>query len=270
MANPRIPFRLTAERLKLPPMEGKRILVHLVVSVAPACQSVRHGAQFSEVEYGLRTGLPRLLAAIGDLPASTGINAQLIDTSPQAAIALRDAGWEFIGHDMAPAATRDLEGREAERVQDCLEKIADFTGTSPRGWLSPGSQETPETLDALAAAGLDYVCNTGWDDVPAWIDTPSARLLALPSHHHITDSIIYGREHQASGEMVRRVQHTLAQFEAEDGVRVLGIGLHPHVIGLPHRIHELHAMIKALAASRTTLFTTGSALCDWFAAVSGE
>ena len=33
MANPRIPYRLSSQRAALPPLKGKRILVHLVVNV---------------------------------------------------------------------------------------------------------------------------------------------------------------------------------------------------------------------------------------------
>ena len=33
MANPRIPYVMSSEHPKLPPMQGKRILVHLVVNV---------------------------------------------------------------------------------------------------------------------------------------------------------------------------------------------------------------------------------------------
>jgi hypothetical protein len=100
--------------------------------------------------------------------------------------------------------------------------------------------------------------------------TKSGRLMAMPYNLEINDSIIYAVERHATGEMLTRLRHTLAQFEAEDAVRVLAIGLHPHLIGVPHRIHELHAMIAELAASKHTLFTTGSAICDWFAAVSGD
>ncbi|MDO8876702.1 MAG: hypothetical protein Q7V40_11425, partial [Pseudolabrys sp.] len=33
MANPRIPYQLSSARKPLPPLKGKRILVHLVVNV---------------------------------------------------------------------------------------------------------------------------------------------------------------------------------------------------------------------------------------------
>ncbi len=70
--------------------------------------------------------------------------------------------------------------------------------------------------------------------------------------------------------MEKRLRHTLALFaqEARDDCRVLAIGLHPHLISVPHRMHELVGMIDALQAHPDVLFTTGAALCDWFTAAS--
>ena len=69
--------------------------------------------------------------------------------------------------------------------------------------------------------------------------------------------------------MARRLEFTLRLFEQEsrDNPRILAIGLHPHLIAVPHRFQELVRMIDLLQASDTVGFTTGSALCDWFTSV---
>jgi allantoinase len=293
MANPRIPYRMAHEQPRLPPMQGKRILVHLVVNVEHwqfehamprTIITPPHGREtvpdvpnFSWADYGMRAGMTRLLDAIAGqgFPASTSFNAGVIDAYPQAAIAMRDAGWEFIGHGMHQRATNHVEGGEEALVRACLEKIDAFTGKKTRGWLSPGLRETVDTPDILKACGLDYVCDWVVDDVPNWMHTRSGPLLAMPYNVEINDSIIYAIERHASGEMLRRLEFTLRQFEVEcvDTVRVLAIGLHPHLIAVPHRIHELHTMIALLAAHQDVLFTTGSAIYDWYAAAqpqSGE
>jgi allantoinase len=48
----------------------------------------------------------------------------------------------------------------------------------------------------------------------------------------------------------------------------LAIGLHPHLIAVPHRIHELERMLDLLTASSDVGFFTGSELADWFAAAA--
>jgi len=151
-----------------------------------------------------------------------------------------------------------------------LDKIASFTGRRPRGWLSPGLRETVETPDILKRKGIDYVCDWVVDDRPSWMTTSAGPLIAMPYNLEINDSIIYAIERHATGEMARRLEFTLQRFEGEcrDSALVLAIGLHPHLIAVPHRIHELERMLDLLSASSEVGFFTGSELADWYAQVS--
>lgn len=287
MANPRIAYTLSSERPKLPALDGKRVLVHLVVNIEHwqfehamprTIITPPHGKEtvpdvpnFSWADYGMRAGLPRILKLFTErgLPASASFNAGVIDAYPQAAEAMRKAGWEFIGHGMHQRATNHVEGGEEALVRACLDKIQRFTGTRVRGWLSPGLRETIDTPDVLKRCGLDYVCDWVVDDLPSWMTTKHGPLVAMPYNLEVNDSIVYAIERQASGEMARRLEFTLRLFEQEsrDNPRVLAIGLHPHLISVPHRFQELVRMIDLLQASDTVGFTTGSALCDWFTSV---
>jgi peptidoglycan/xylan/chitin deacetylase (PgdA/CDA1 family) len=284
MANPRIPYSLSSARPKLKPLDGRRILVHLVVNVEHwqfdhamprTIITPPHGREtvpdvpnFSWADYGMRAGLPRILKLFTErgLPASASFNAGVIDAYPQAAEAMRAAGWEFIGHGMHQKAVNHVEGGEGALVTACLDKIGAFTGVRPRGWLSPGLRETVDTPDILKAAGLDYVCDWVVDDLPSDMTTKHGPLVAMPYNLEINDSIVYAIERHATGEMARRLEFTLARFEREidENPRVLAIGLHPHLIAVPHRFHELERMVEVLAASPHVVFTTGSATCDWY------
>ena len=286
MANPRIPYVLSSERKKLPPFAGKRILVHLVVNVEHwqfenamprTIITPPHGKEtvpdvpnFSWADYGMRAGMPRILRLFKErgVPASTSINAGVIDAYPQAAEAMLNAGWEFIGHGIHQKAINHAEGGEEALLRTALDKIERFTGTRPRGWLSPGLRETVDTPDLLKRNGVDYVCDWVVDDLPSWMTTKHGPLVAMPYNLEINDSIIYAIERHASGEMARRTEFTLRQFEQEcfENPRILAIGLHPHLIGVPHRFHELVRMLDMLQASDLVAFTTGSDLCDWFMA----
>ena len=286
MANPRIPYQLSSARKPLPPLQGKRILVHLVVNVEnwqfdqPMPRTIvtpPHGREtvpdvpnFSWADYGMRAGLPRILDAFASrgLAASTSFNAGVIDAYPEAAMAMRDAGWEFIGHGMHQKAINHLEGGEEGLVRASLDKIAGFTGVRPRGWLSPGLRETLETADILKRAGVDYVCDWVVDDRPSWMRTTAGPMIAMPYNLEINDSIIYAIEHHATGEMANRLEFTLRRFEKEcrGSAIVLALGLHPHLISVPHRIHELEHMLDLLSASPDVGFYTGSQLADWYVA----
>lgn len=289
MANPRIPYRFSTSRPPLPRFNGKSILVHLVVNVEhwqfdkamprtiitpPHGQgTVPDVPNFSWADYGMRAGMPRIIDLFNSrgLPASTSFNAGVIDAYPEAAEAMLKAGWEFIGHGLHQKAIQNTDGdAEAQMIAATLDKIAGFTGTRPRGWLSPGLRESERTPDLLKQNGVDYVCDWVVDDVPSWMTTTHGPLVAMPYNLDVNDSIIYAIERHATGEMLKRVAHTLAVFEreAETAPRVFAIGLHPHLIGVPHRFHELEGMLDLLQASDKVAFTTGSALCDWFTTAS--
>jgi allantoinase len=285
MANPRIPYRFSDEGPALAPHAGGNILVHLVVNVehwefdAPMPRTIitpPHGKDtvpdvpnFSWVDYGMRCGLPRIIEAITSrgLTASTSFNASVIEAYPRAAEAMRTAGWEFIGHGIHQRSLNHA-GAEEEVVRTCLDMIAAFTGERPRGWLGPGLRESHTTPETLKAAGLDYVCDWVVDDLPNWLSTANGPLLAVPYNLEVNDSIIYAVEKHSSEEMFMRVKSTAELFvrEARRRPRVLTLGLHPHLIGVPHRFGSFERMLDLLMATPGTCFVQGHDIADWYTA----
>ena len=288
MANPRVPYRFSNARAPLTPPNEGAIMVHLVVNVEnwrfdqPMPRTIitpPHGKEtvpdvpnFSWVDYGMRAGLPRMINAITSrgLPASTSFNASVIDAYPMAAITMSEAGWEFIGHGMHQKSLNH-GGEEESSILASLQKIEEFTGTRPRGWLSPGLRETTETPELLVKAGVDYVCDWVIDDLPNWMQVEGGNLLQMPYNLELNDSIIYAIEKHSSQEFLLRLQRTLAVFEREieehQQPRVLALGLHPHLMGVPHRIGVFEEMLDTLLRSRNVCFMTGSQIADWFVSV---
>jgi len=288
MANPRVPYRFSNARAPLTPPDEGAIMVHLVVNVEnwrfdqPMPRTIitpPHGKEtvpdvpnFSWVDYGMRAGLPRMINAITTrgLPASTSFNASVIDAYPMAAITMSEAGWEFIGHGLHQKSLNH-GGDEESSIMQSLQKIEEFTGTRPRGWLSPGLRETTETPELLVKAGVDYVCDWVIDDLPNWMQVEGGNLLQMPYNLELNDSIIYAIEKHSSQEFLLRLQRTLAVFEREieehKQPRVLALGLHPHLMGVPHRIGVFEEMLDTLLRSRNVCFMTGSQIADWFASV---
>ena len=285
MANPRIPYVFSNDGPALKPADGKPILVHLVINVehwqfeAGMPRTIitpPHGKEtipdvpnFSWADYGMRAGLPRMIEAIGSrgLPASTSFNAGVIQAYPRAAQAMHEAGWEFIGHGVHQKALNHADGEES-LIVTALDMIQSFTGTRPRGWLSPGLRESFDTPEILKRQGVDYVCDWVVDDVPRWMSTREGPLLSVPYNVEINDSIIYAIEKHSSPEMLLRLENTLRLFEREapKHPRVLAIGLHPHLIGVPHRFEYLERMLDVLMKSPQVTFMTGSQIADWYTA----
>ncbi|MEX5566091.1 polysaccharide deacetylase family protein [Pseudophaeobacter sp. 1A16562] len=283
-ANPRIPYRLAHQQPPLQGPGGKRLIVNLVVNVEywPFDQDMPrkvltapHGREqvpdvpnFCWADYGMRAGMARLLSLLTSrrLPVSASVNATVIDAYPDCAEAIRDAGWEFIGHGMHQTT---LQGGSSETdvIRSTLHKLEQFTGRPVRGWLSPGLRETTDTPDILSAHGVEYLCDWNVDDVPQRMQAMPTPLIAMPYTLEINDSVVYAVEKHSSAEMLKRLQATLACFdspEEPEGARVLGIGLHPHLIGVPHRFPYLVQMIDLLQARDDVTFMTGSQIADWY------
>jgi len=285
MANPRIHYRFSNEGPALAPYASGNIMVHLVVNVehwefdAPMPRTIitpPHGKEtvpdvpnFSWVDYGMRCGLPRIIEAITSrgLTASTSFNASVIKAYPRAAEAMHAAKWEFIGHGIHQKSLNHA-GAEEEVVKATLDMIETFTGTRPRGWLGPGLRESHTTPETLKAAGVDYVFDWVVDDLPNWLTTANGPLLSLPYNLELNDSIIYAVEKHSSEEMFNRVKSTAELFtrEALKRPRVLTLGLHPHLIGVPHRFGSFERMLDLLMKTPGTCFVQGHDIADWYSA----
>jgi allantoinase len=285
--NPRVPYALGSARKPLPAPDGGRLIVHVVVNIEnwrfdqPMPRKLLpgpHGVDtvpdipnFSWAEYGMRCGMPRLFRTLGErgLPVTCAFNASVIDTYPALAKAVLEAGWEFMGHGLHQKAIT-AESSEVELIGEAIGKIADFTGKPVAGWLGPGLRQSYDTLDLLEAQGIRYCCDWVLDDLPVWMRTAKGAMIGVPYSLEINDSPIYAVEKHSSPEMHDRLVQTLITYDAElpTSPRIITLGLHPHLIAVPHRFSWFERMLDLLTARDDTCFMTGSQIADWFEAVS--
>ncbi len=285
-SNPRIPYQMSSARPPLEPPGGKPLIVHIVVNIEywqfdqPMPRTIvvpPHGRShipdipnFSWSEYGNRAGMPRLLEALGErkLPASASINASVLEIYPDLARAVRDAGWEFVGHGIHQRSL-GAEADERALIRSALAALEAYTGRRPRGWMSPGWSETFDTPDLLKEAGVDYVYQWVVDDLPAWMETRHGPMLSLPYGLELNDSVVYAIEKHSSSEMGLRVRETVRTFEREIArtgqPRILTLPVHPHLTGVPHRIGFFCELLDMLLARRDTAFMVGAQIADWYA-----
>ena len=286
-SNPRIPYQMSNERPPLDGIDGKPLIVHVVVNVehwlfeqnmprkyltAPhGLEQIPDIPNFSWAEYGMRTGMPRLLDCFDrrGLPASVSLNAGVIDAYPSCAVAMRDAGWEFIGHGVHQKSIQG-ENDESDVIALAMQMIEDFTGTRPAGWLGPGLKETFDTPDILKELGVEYVFDWVLDDLPSWMTTKHGPLLSIPYTLELNDSPLYAGQNMSSSEIYDRLVNTLDVFERElrTQPRVLTLALHPHLIGVPHRFAYLERMLDLLQGREDTVFVVGRQIADWYMTAS--
>lgn len=286
-SNPRVPFRLSTDMPMLAPPEGRPLIVHVVVNLEHwpfeqpmprALFAAPHGkvpwpdlGNFSWVEYGLRCGFPRLMRVLQErgFPVSATMNTNVIDVYPRVAEVVLDAGWEIIGHSVQQRSLQ-LEHNEVEVIAQSVERLERFTGVKPRGWLTPGIGESVDTPDHLKAAGIDHLYDWMLDDLPDWMQTKHGPLLAMPYALELNDVMAYALEKQAGVELYQRIRDAVETLEPELKLqpRVLTIGLHPHIIGVPHRLKYLATALDMLSQRADSVFMTGSRIADWYVAAT--
>jgi allantoinase len=223
-------------------------------------------------EYGMRVGFWRLLDVLTKrrLRATAAINANVCRSYEPLARAMLEAGWEFAGHGVVQAAMHVVPDQRAA-IRATMEILRDFTGKKPKGWLGPGLAETWETVDLLAEEGFEYVADWVCDDQPFEIRTRASTLVSLPYTTELGDLPMMVVRSYSPREWAERVRAHFDRLCAEGAhqPRVLGLGLHPYISGVPHRIGHLEALLDYIRRKKGVWFTTGEEIYEWYRAPGG-
>lgn len=276
------PFALTTDGPRLRPLDGASVLANVVVNLehwtldrpmpraalpAPGGLTVVPDvANHSWVLYGLRAGLPRLAEALAPLggAVTVALNADVIDHYPQVVDLVERCGWEVVAHGVRQQSIQSYD-EEVPVVAEALSRIAARLGPA-RGWLSPGMNQTDDSLAVMRRSGLEF--NHDWmiDDRPVWLSTPAGPILGLPYTLTLNDVTTYQVGLQADGALADRTLRTLQRHlvEAERNPVVMPIGLHPHIMGVAHRIGEIEQIVAALTSTPGVRAVTSSAIHDWY------
>ena len=231
---------------------------------------------FAWRDYGNRVGGWRLLDLLDELamPATVLLNSAMYDYAPDLVAAHRARGDEMAGHGRTNSERQSVlpEAEERRLIAESTEAIARHEGAAPRGWLSPWIAESRTTPDLLAEAGYRYTMNWCADDAPVWMRTRGGKLLAMPYPQEVNDipAIVARRE---SAEAFARMivddfEERLRQVRADGLPQVMGIALHPYIIGQPHRLRVLRRALSVVAQARGDVWiTTAGAIFDHVAAL---
>jgi peptidoglycan/xylan/chitin deacetylase (PgdA/CDA1 family) len=223
-------------------------------------------------EYGMRVGFWRFLETLQSrgLKATFAVNGSALALYEEACRAAREAGWEFMGHGFVQQPMHRVED-QAGAIRATVDAIAAFAGRPPRGWESPGLTETAETIDLLAAAGIEYVADWVLDEQPVPIRTRTGRMVSVPYTVEVNDVVMSAVQQQPSDEILRRGRD---QFDRlyQDGAkapRVMAISIHPYLTGVPHRIKYLEALYDYILGHEGVVMWTGEEILDWYLAETG-
>ena len=215
---------------------------------------------YSWREYGNRVGAWRCLDLFDNLslPAAAIINTALYEHCPELVAACVARGDELVGHGYSNAQRQSVLDEEAERqlLLDCRQQILLNSGQNVSGWLSPWISESLTTPDLLAETGYEYTLNWCHDDQPVPMRTRSAgSFWSVPYPQELNDiPMIIARQLDAKdfGQMIEdQLDEMLLQTQKPDSpALVMGIGLHPYIMGQPYRLRYLRQALEKVAAAR--------------------
>jgi peptidoglycan/xylan/chitin deacetylase (PgdA/CDA1 family) len=231
---------------------------------------------FAWRDYGNRVGGWRLLDLLDEvaMPATVLLNSAMYDYAPDLVAAHRARGDEMAGHGRTNSERQSVlpEAEERRLIADSTEAIVHHEGTAPRGWLSPWIAESRTTPDLLAEAGYRYTMNWCADDAPVWMRTRGGPLLAMPYPQEVNDIPAIAARRESAEAFARMIvddfEERLRQLRADGLPQVMGIALHPYIIGQPHRLRVLRRALSVVAEARDDVWiTTAGAIFDHVAAL---
>jgi peptidoglycan/xylan/chitin deacetylase (PgdA/CDA1 family) len=217
---------------------------------------------YSWRDYGNRVGAWRLIDIFDELalPASVLINSDIYEGAPGLAEGFRARGDEFVGHGRTNSERQGVldEASEAALIAEATAAIAANEGGPPKGWLGPWISESRGTPDLLAEAGYEYLLDWCMDDQPIFTRTRTKPILSVPYPQEINDiPMIVGRKIEGPAFAQMIIDHfdeMLAQSEREP--LVMGVALHPYIVGQPHRLRHLRGALAHIAARREHIWLT--------------
>jgi len=225
---------------------------------------------YSWRDYGNRVGVWRCLELFDQLklPAAALINTALYDHCPEVIEACVKRGDELVahGHTNSERQAELPEIEEKKLLEYCRDRIAKSSGKAPSGWLSPWISESALTPDLLVETGYRYTLNWCHDDQPVKFRTRSGKALwSIPYPQELNDiPMIVARQMDArdfADMIVDNFDEMLRQCAAQP--LVMGIALHPYIVGQPYRLRHLRRALKHIAGKpKKVWFTTPGAICS--------
>ena len=128
-------------------------------------------------------------------------------------------------------------------------------------------RSTPNTVPLLAELGVKWFHDYVNDDQPYFLDAGEGRkMVALPYNLDINDNVLIMRQNATPTEYLQCAKDEFDTLyeEGRTNGRMMNLGMHPHVMGRPHRIRSLERLIEYLRGHENVWFTQAGEVARWF------
>ncbi|MEM9740731.1 MAG: polysaccharide deacetylase family protein [Pseudomonadota bacterium] len=235
---------------------------------------IRNYGNESNYQYGIKAGGPRIFRLLGhyNIPTTITAAALSLERAPDLTKTMVDQGHEICSHGWRWTHTFSMkEDRERETIMKAVASFKATTGQAPSGWLSR-YLHTDNTRRLLSEAGFLYHMDDYSDDVPFWepvtLSDGSVRpLVCVPYAIDSNDMKMWVAPSLTPQDWLDYAVQSfdwMRQEAAEQGPRMMSLGLHLRIIGRPGRIWALKAFLDHVTGHDDVWITTRKAIAERF------
>ena len=221
-------------------------------------------------DWGNRVGAWRIKALLDEfgLPASVLVNSRLYADCPGLIEAFRARGDEIVAHGRTNAERQGTLDEAGERalIAEATALLTEHEGKPPAGWLGPWISQSRVTPDLLAEAGYRYLLDWAHDDQPVWFATrDGGRILSVPYPQELNDIPAVVARKETGRQFADAISDAFDEMleQSRHAPLVMGIAIHPYIVGQPHRLRPLRAALARIASQRDAVWlTTAGAIAE--------
>jgi peptidoglycan/xylan/chitin deacetylase (PgdA/CDA1 family) len=265
------------EKLTWP--ENRRMAVMLTFDfqggedVRPDRNGIINHEEWTQAEYGPRTGIWRILRILDELKVKATFLTcgGIAERYPDQVKAIVQKGHEIAGHGYHHEVARDLtKEQEREVIQKTTAMIEKRTGKRPVGWRS--CTQSPNSLELLMENGYLWNSNSFSYDLPFIWENDRSKLIELP-RQPFGDGRTYG--HRDSGNpndtlVVWKGMFDELYDESNFAPTYCPFQFHPYISSRPGRARTLKTMIEYMRKHEGVWFALGSEIAETTLRLAGS
>lgn len=228
-------------------------------------------------DYGNRVGVYRLLDLLTqlDIAPTVALGAALVQTHPELVDEISRRGLEVVAHGYTAnrmITSKFTEDEERAFIRECRDTLAQALGYAPDGWLGQDYGGTWRTPALLHEAGFTHTLDWSNDDLPYWLRAGPAEkgLVAIPGPTELDDVQTLHLRRVSPSRYPFLVKDMLEGMASASGPRICALGVHPWMIGAPHRIRYLREALEAVRRRPDVLITTAGEIARRFITLHQE
>ena len=206
----------------------------------------------SMFEYGSRAGFWRIYNMFRrrKLPLTVYGCALSLERNPEAAAAIREAGWDVVSHGYRFTKHYELtEAQEREEIRKAVASLTASLGQRPVGWYCRYSPGVNTRRLLVEEGGFLYDCNSYADDLPYWVDVGGKPHLVVPHTFSHNDNRFARGWISTAGEFFTYLKDAFDVLyrEGEEHPKFMTVSLHNRLSGHPARSQGIERFLDYVA-----------------------